>query len=466
MLQKLLPLLLILSAIFPIHGSSQPLKIRLDSAMNPKENSFGKPIPVPHKKCPDREKAIITGIPHFIHSRLTFNSLEFVDSTLFDSVVFHKRVVFDHCKFSGVLSFHKTSFRKGVSFKNCFFNEYYLDSINASYLDFMGCHFDTSSGPYNYATGISNAKIDILSITSCDSVNFPSLTYLNVPLVSISCSSYEDLYLQLIKTSKIVLDDITIKGHYDFPHKLQRLELLDVRFQSDFSLPMQETPDTLFLEGVEAPEGIRFSTYGDKKSTCLSLSGVDLQKVYIADISLVKLFFKDKDGKPFKPETIRLTYEGLLENFKTRGQTENYRLLDIEYQKFKDNSPYKIFSKIDELWWDFGYQKQKVFLNTLIILLSFCFISLFTIRYLNKHIYPLSNNVEEIHPDNIYNHLGRRIWFTVFYTTTIFLLLTLKTENLRIRYSVKGILGVLYLLLIHGAGLTCLVFIVNFILQK
>jgi len=63
---------------------------------------------------------------------------------------------------------------------------------------------------------------------------------------------------------------------------------------------------------------------------------------------------------------------------------------------------------------------------------------------------------------NKYRLYRRRLWYSFTYTATIFFLLSLKVEKIKF----KNKRGVLYLMLIYLAGILCLAYMANYIIQK
>ena len=156
----------------------------------------------------------------------------------------------------------------------------------------------------------------------------------------------------------------------------------------------------------------------------------------------------------------KTVYEGLLKNFKDRGQNDSYELLDIEYRDY-------LYGKWNfiRLWNSYGYHKEWVFRWIGIFILFFTIITSFLFNKLNKKIenggvYFVSNIPEEVKVESIRNFF-RRIWYSLMYTSTIFFLLTLKIENINFRKP-----AILYLILVYSTGIICLGYLANFVLQK
>lgn len=151
-------------------------------------------------------------------------------------------------------------------------------------------------------------------------------------------------------------------------------------------------------------------------------------------------------------------YEALLANFKNNGQEESYKRLDIEYQKFKwQNSWAPFLAWVQTIWWNFGYDKEYVFLWILGSLLVFSLINSGCLPMLNDQVY------EVFKPADIDENAGYRhkLWQSVIYTGNIFFRLTLDRDCMKF----KKFWPTLYFFVVYVLGVLCLGYLANFILQ-
>ncbi len=152
-------------------------------------------------------------------------------------------------------------------------------------------------------------------------------------------------------------------------------------------------------------------------------------------------------------------YEALLNNFQLNGQRESYRKLDIEYQNFKwDQSWARWLKCIPIVWWNFGYDKEFIFLWIAGLILIFTIINYFCLDFLTTYVYKVEGipvNVKSMEPK-------KAMWYSFVYTSNIFFRLTLDTE--RIKFT--KIIPTLYFLFIYVMGILCLGYLANFIVQK
>lgn len=189
----------------------------------------------------------------------------------------------------------------------------------------------------------------------------------------------------------------------------------------------------------------------------------------------ILIYFQDCDITKFKIDYIHFklgffsgcstedkekSYEILLNNFKTSGQLESYRLLDIEYQDFKYKSHWYSWplSWINKFWWNYGYTKSMVFFWTAVFLLIFTPITYIKLNYLNHEVYQMKN-IPKMYPTT---KKSVKWWYSFIYTSSIFFRLTLKLDDVKFQHRSWTI----YILLVYTLGIICLAYMANFVLQK
>ena len=203
--------------------------------------------------------------------------------------------------------------------------------------------------------------------------------------------------------------------------------------------------------------------YKENRRHIVYFANSDLSKFHI-DYTHFKLLLTD----PFKQkkhtsDEAKVIYEGLLKNFKDHGQYDSYELLDIEYHDYL-NGTWKFLR-----WWNcYGYHKEWVFYWIAIFLIFFTLFTFNGIDRLTRTVYSIEN-IPDLAPIvtykksvNKYRLYRRRLWYSFTYTATIFFLLSLKVEKIKF----KNKRGVLYLMLIYLAGILCLAYMANYIIQK
>ncbi|NCX95882.1 MAG: hypothetical protein EBX41_05640 [Chitinophagia bacterium] len=246
-------------------------------------------------------------------------------------------------------------------------------------------------------------------------------------------------------------------------------------------------PDTLYLSNIANLEtDVNFkaanldSTFYDDsgkahKSKIVHLHWINLYNTNIAkvhiDYSHFRLFFTNPDnGEKLQDDDIKKIYGELLENFKARQQIADHELLD---KKFWD---YKLgWFKFIRIWNDYGYDKPRVFKWMLGFLVVFTFITFFSVERLNREVYKVENipdNNEELPSLEAIRCMSdekqkdklilMRLRYAFVYTATIFLLLTLKVDKLKYKHK----RSVVYVFVMYLAGLVCIAYIANFVIQK
>ncbi|MFP9098556.1 hypothetical protein ACLI09_05825 [Flavobacterium sp. RHBU_24] len=120
---------------------------------------------------------------------------------------------------------------------------------------------------------------------------------------------------------------------------------------------------------------------------------------------------------------------------------------------------------VDEMWWNYGYNRFLIFKWTLVFVLLFtCFTFPFLVK-LNA-IYKIEKfgDMNDIDFKNGISakNIIYRWWLAFAYTSAIFFGLSLKIEN----FDLKKILGSLYIMIIYTIGIVCLAYMANFILKQ
>lgn len=179
----------------------------------------------------------------------------------------------------------------------------------------------------------------------------------------------------------------------------------------------------------------------------------DISKIYF-DYLHFKLLLSDPRQKnaELSNDDKESIYETVLKNFKDRGQIESYELLDREYRHFKEGA---LWGTIDNLWWDYGYSKGRIFRWTLIFLIAFTFITYIFIGKLQNGVYAIK--MVRVYP--ISNPL--RLWHALIYTAAIFFPLSFKFDKIK---STGGWLA--YVVFVYLVGLLCVAYLANFIIQR
>jgi hypothetical protein len=198
----------------------------------------------------------------------------------------------------------------------------------------------------------------------------------------------------------------------------------------------------------------------------------DISKFHLDYIHFRLMFPDNLNGHRFPDDEKESIYVALLNNFKVSGQEVSYQFLDIEYQKFRwKRAGASLLIWLPRYWWNFGYDKEYVFLWTIGLVFFFTVINFFAVDYLNTKVYTVENIASlprvkylfQLGPAKIiWQNIVKRWWYSLAYTSAIFFRLTLDIG--KIRFKERG--GTSYLLLIYILGLICLAYMANFVLQK
>ncbi len=352
-----------------------------------------------------------------------FMPVKVIQPAHFNSATFTQMVFLDSVEFEKMTSFSSAVFNEGTEALNASFKDYcdFTSTTFSKGADFTGSKFKELT---DFSGSIFNNTIDF------SQVQFPKK------------SSFTSL--QLTPTTQIIFSGASLPDTMDFSFNTQKLI-------SQIDLTAAIFPDT-----------------GDQRD---KLHYLILYKTDISQFHLDYFHFR-----LLIPETIKVPddsvkhrisddekesmYEGLLNNFNLHGQKESYRRLDIEYQYFKY---YRKWWTVPvywayRAWWNFGYDKEWVFLWTFFFALLFTTINYFFLEKLNEYVFSMDKMPAEY--DSLSKH--RKYWYSFVYTSIIFFKVTLNTDKLKFDH----IWGTLYVMLIYASGLVCLAYIANFIIQK
>jgi hypothetical protein len=323
-------------------------------------------------------------------------TVAFYQTTFGSEVSFHRTSVFQNVYFGSEVSFRFSYFESGVSFNNCFF---------------MG------DADFNYTTFQHFVNFSNIHLGPNTHLNF-QFSYLPD---TIDLSSIRDLQQDINLTdANLSFRDMKIHGAKIMKPILICLYNTDIsKIRIDYNHFKLWLPDT-----VIDPSGPRGAP---------SIKSVD-----------------DKEA----------VYESLLNNFKSRGQSESYQLLDIEYQRFKYDEHWytRPLSVINRCWWNYGYSKGLVFLWAAIFIVFFTGVNFFFIDFLNDHVYTMENLPKPADRTTMLS----KLWASLVYTSGVFFRLTLKVENLM--YTKR--FATAYVIFIYTIGIVCLAYMANFVLQK
>lgn len=303
---------------------------------------------------------------------------------------------------------NNNNFSNLISFNGCGFNTARFLGPYFSFIEFENCTFNNALSFFTDSTETEN-YVDHLYLNNCIFKNGLNLSGVNVnTLISISGQM----------TGKLDLSGITAKN----PNS--KIDLTDL------------TPDS------------------GKKII------VDMTEAPIANIILDYENFSLDTASLKKPQTATSIYNGLLLNFKNRGYTKSYEVVDIEYRKYLNHHGdglEKYFGYIRDLaedaWWNYGYNKDRIIGITLVSVLLLSLINIPYYKTLNDRVYRIfKDNWQKTHS---------HFYYSLIYSSAVFFSFTLKLEKLK--YESKW--NLIWFMLIYIYGLICLAYLANYILK-
>lgn len=381
--------------------------------------------------------------PANFHMSTFYKGAEFGDAIFSENSEFNVSSFLKGGSFSEVGFYGGTTFR-GTEFKNQ--ADFAMADFRKS-ADFYGAKFDTArfyAAQFycfaNFSGSNFNGKADFEDVNFTKSVDFSGLNLSEKTEFSFIGARFIDT-INFSYNPKIFNEiDFTVANFNDWDYKRKHVKL-------------------------------------ENKPCYINLYRTDISKLRL-DYIHFKLYFSNKqeglvDDSGVSEDEKNMIYEALLNNFKLHGQLESYKLLDIEYQRFKlDNSNHSFYKWLLKYWWNYGYNKEYIFRWTFGLLFFFSIINMFFINNLNLKIYKIESMPSDIpgliRIKNIasitanFNYLIKRFWYSLVYTSAIFFKITLKIENFRFGH----IAGTIYLIVIYSSGLLCIAYMANFIIQK
>ena len=255
---------------------------------------------------------------------------------------------------------------------------------------------------------------------------------------------------------------------------------------SEMSFMGATLPDTLDFSSLSVNKGIvdlsgikvdsgRIDHNGYYAAHNLVLHGCDLSK-FKMNYAYFRMLTVGTDNSPTPADEVVSMFEALLKNFRDHGQQESARKLDIEYRKYKwSQKPIYMrwLGNVSDLWWLFGYEKERIFGWTFLLLSTLTVITLIFLPFLQRKVYTMepiekAEQLSTTRRQNIKSPYSgtRRLWYAIVYTSSLFFQITLKVEKLHFTSKFWHIVGTLYIVLVYTTGIICLAYMANLILQK
>ena len=250
-----------------------------------------------------------------------------------------------------------------------------LDSFNVSNSIFSSpalFYYNIFDGPANF----SNDSFASLNLTSCIFYHGFTFTdnYINSDLLLTSAVFKKNIVFNNVvfgNNAKVDFRNALLPDTLDFSS--------NARVNNQVDLLVADFSDTARYDTAQ-------KIY--KKPHYINLYKSDISKFHL-DYFHFRLYF---------PPDLTLdernsVYEALLNNFKIRGQDDSYEKLDIEYRAYKYlHTPNRHWlNYVDKWWWNYGYDKDLVFVHAAFFLLFFTFITFIILGFLNDEVYSMDD---------------------------------------------------------------------------
>ena len=361
-----------------------------------------------------------------------FTEVEFHSIADFTHVEFHSTADFSWVKFFNKAQYDQAKFDSSSNFES---TEYHKDAI------FTGAEFDTVT--FNYSrfyslANFNNASFD--STASFEGAHFDSMANFFA-----------------VKFGEIVIfKDAQFNGQSNF--KGSRLPKF-----IDFS---EVTNIAVEIDLTKAKGNPKYNV-------CY---------INLTDAAIDKFRFRYKRFKLWPPgdtteyELKANVYEDLLKKQKDEGFTQSYEILDKEYREFQYTDPGagkgswgKFLNWVDKNWWEYGYNKELIIRNALIIFLILSFINSFFLKYLITQVYTnekICKLIEKRESKNEFIRWFDSLRYSIFYTAVIFFSFNFDMDKLNYAGNLDGwkIFNLTYFMVIYLGGVVCMAYLANYII--
>ncbi len=406
---------------------------------------------------------------------VNLSNVIFCKDSKFDQSYFSKSVYFYKCNFDGKVEFQQDTFPENLHVKSIF-----EEDVSFSKCKFWGEKSSFSGSGFNREANFSDdffaGEAKFIKTQFNDISNFSGTIF------------SKRVIFEKAKFQKNVNFYQCKFGNYAEFSTLQLGDSSTLNFQSAI------LPDTINFEGSQKIPlliDLTHADYSGKKMSFITGEALNphLINLYHVDISKLRIpykYYKLYFNPTITDDERTVVYEDLVENFNLLGMRESHKHADIEYQEFKwKKSIFSGLTFIPKYWWNFGYNKEYVFIWSFIFILIFTLFTFLKIDSLSQHVYAAENiphfpplkftsmaivkkgrdkQTTSLAKGNIsgIRALGKRMWYSFVYTASIFFRLTLKIENL----NFKSLGGALYILFVYVVGVVCLAYMANFVLNK
>ena len=280
--------------------------------------------------------------PKTIKPKLNLSKLQLGGKTVFHNLTLKQNARFFHTKFLDRTTFNRVHFDSVALFNQA---EFYQEAF------FTKCRFKDSISDFRRVVFDGLVQFDDTEFVK--KANFGYANFRNI-------------------TS---FNQVKFKGDVSFDDAQfgRVLYLNGADFAKTASFKNAVMPDTLYLNNVSLTKELDLSQVRlHSKQVCrINLANTNIDKIRL-HYTQFELFFPDSFVQ--QPEKKIEIYDRLLNKLKKDGMIESAKKLDIEYRKFKNAQRGWIGvveNIINEQWWNFGYGRDRILLNTLWLVLFF-----------------------------------------------------------------------------------------------
>ncbi|WP_286267451.1 pentapeptide repeat-containing protein [Thalassotalea atypica] len=380
---------------------------------------------------------------------INFSLVQFHKDALFKSTKFRHDVKFEWAKFKGEANFSHSRFYGEVGF--------YQSGFEGHSVSFYGSQF---SGETDFSGSVFDGAFDFSNITA-----YQSITYYN------SQFNKEATFYNSRFNQQVDLSHSTFRGDVSFSRAIfiRYLNLEGVKFMGRINFYGARLPEKLNLTGLHELEHILDLTvakppaYGEQ--TAINLLGANINKIKI-NYQDFKLYFPSNTTAKNRSDV----YAALLNDFEQRGMYEDYRKLSIEQQRydFKINNQW-LRDKIEHYWWDYGFDRGRIFVWIAIFILLYTAINNFFVIWLMENAFAVTFLLPLIKRMPAHKNILIRYVMSfplcLIYTIVIFFagILGIKYEFTHFRSD--HVLVNVYIFFTMATGLICAMFILNYLIK-
>ena len=168
-------------------------------------------------------------------------------------------------------------------------------------------------------------------------------------------------------------------------------------------------------------------------------------------------------------EQASLLYQQLLKHLKDVGLSEKYEVQDKLFQKLRLIHDHHWFINwLSWAWWDYGYEKGRIFIISGCFFIVFFLLNIFSIRYLKLVYFPdtfIVRRAQKLEQRNISTKVLSTVYQipgTFMYTAYLFWGLKLEIKELKL----KNWWAIALILTQYVCGVVCLAYLANYVISK